>query len=353
MPTYEGIKENLEELRSQLAAQLASILLVASVFFMWIDFADIKFPTMKLFLWGLLLVVSLSVRSLLEKHTRLARHLLVWGSAFVLGLSYLYYQQVWLPFLPLPLLILYSLLVNRSQFIIGAAFLIEFFVLDNNYGYDYPYLVLFVSLLAGILIAWSVQRVLFTALDWAWTSQRRADELLHLARDRQGELNQTLKSLELSYELQKKTQQQLYLARQQAEEARQTKERFAANISHELRTPLSLILGFSEIMYLSPEVYGDYAWPASLQRDVYHIYRNSRHLMEMIDDILDLSRFDIPEFTLNKETTALTELVQAAAEIAADLFRAKNVNLVLDIESDLPDLEIDRTRIRQVLLNLL
>jgi signal transduction histidine kinase/CheY-like chemotaxis protein len=352
-PSYEGIKENLEELRSQLTSQLSYILLGASVFFIWIDFADINFPTPQLYLWGLLLAVSLGVRGLLEQTPKYARYLLVWGSALVLGLSLTFYQHAWIPFLILPLLILYALLANGSQVLIGLGFLVEVFVLAYKYGYDYPNLILFIGIFAGIMTAWSVQRVLFTALDWAWTSQRRADELLHLARDRQGELNQTLKSLELSYDLQKKTQQQLYLARQQAEEARQTKERFAANISHELRTPLSLILGFSEIMYLSPEVYGDNSWPPALQRDIYHIYRNSRHLMGMIDDILDLSRFDIPEFTLNKESTSIADLIRGVSEIASDLFRAKDVELVLEIEDGLPNLEIDRTRIRQVFLNLL
>ena len=49
------------------------------------------------------------------------------------------------------------------------------------------------------------------------------------------------------------------------------KEMFAANISHELRTPLNLILGFSELMYKSPEIYGDLAWPPTLRRDVYQV----------------------------------------------------------------------------------
>ena len=116
---------------------------------------------------------------------------------------------------------------------------------------------------------------------------------------------------------------------------------------------LSLILGFSEVIYLSPEVYGDVQWPPTLRRDVYQIYRSSRHLLEMIDDILDLSRFEMVGFTLNREPTPLEPLLRETAEIAGDLFRSSPVRLEVVIPKDLPMLEIDRTRVRQVLLNLL
>jgi signal transduction histidine kinase/DNA-binding response OmpR family regulator len=212
---------------------------------------------------------------------------------------------------------------------------------------------LFIALVAGVILAWLIVGTLYTALRWAWSSRQRADDLLELARDRQGELNRTLKSLELAHDLQRRTQRELYFARKRADDARRMKEQFAANISHELRTPLNLILGFSEVMYLSPEVYGAISWPPLLRRDVYHIYRSSRHLLDMIDDILDLSRFDMAEFTLNREPTPLEPLLRNTVEIAQDLFRAKPVELELEIADDLPTLEVDRTRIRQVLLNVL
>ncbi len=75
--------------------------------------------------------------------------------------------------------------------------------------------------------------------------------------------------------------------------------------------------------------------------------------MEMIDDILDLSRFEMAGFTLSKEPTPLEQLLRGAAEIAQDLFRGRPVSLEVDIAPDLPTLEIDRTRIRQVVLNML
>jgi CheY-like chemotaxis protein len=131
------------------------------------------------------------------------------------------------------------------------------------------------------------------------------------------------------------------------------KEQFAANVSHELRTPLNIILGFSEVMYLSPEVYGDVDWPPILRRDVYQIYNGSRHLLKMIDDVLELSRFEMVGFTLNREPTRLEPLLRDTVEIVEKLFRGRPVCLEVKVAQGLPVLEIDLTRIRQVLLNLL
>jgi signal transduction histidine kinase len=102
---------------------------------------------------------------------------------------------------------------------------------------------------------------------------QRANQLLGLVGDQQLELKRTVKSLEQVNTLQRRTQQELVLARQRAEEAQRITEQFAANISHELRTPLNLILGFSEMMQPSPEVYGDMVWPPKLRQAVYQIYR--------------------------------------------------------------------------------
>jgi signal transduction histidine kinase/CheY-like chemotaxis protein len=182
---------------------------------------------------------------------------------------------------------------------------------------------------------------------------QRASDLLDMVRDNKAELERTVKSLNHATTLQRRTQRELIFARKQAEKARRITEQFAANISHELRTPLNIILGFSEMMQLSPEVYGEMRWPPKLRRAVYQIYRSSRHLLDMINDILDLSRYEIVGFALNYELTALLPLIQDTTEIVEDFFRNHQVCLEVEVAEDLPTLEIDRTRIRQVLLNLL
>ena len=107
------------------------------------------------------------------------------------------------------------------------------------------------------------------------------------------------------------------------------------------------------MIYLSPEIYQNQSWSPALLRDVHHIYRNSKHLSEMIDDILMLSRFNLAEFTLNKEYTDLQELIDNVTAIASTLFTKTNVQFIIDIPEELPAIEIDRTRIRQTILNLL
>ncbi len=204
-----------------------------------------------------------------------------------------------------------------------------------------------------MVIAWLTIRALYTALDWLSKTQRRAEQLLDVTRSQQAELRSAVKSLQITNEARLQAERELLIANKQARESQRMKEQFAANISHEFRTPLSIILGFSEVMYLSPEVYGSLAWPPKLYRDVSQIYRNSRHLMSMIDDILDLSHFEMTGFTLNKEPTDVEPLLQESLSMVADLFRNDAVTLRSEIEPDLPLLELDRTRMRQVFLNLL
>ena len=202
-------------------------------------------------------------------------------------------------------------------------------------------------------MGWLSSRGLYTVLDWAWSSQQRANQLLEELRDRRGELNRTLVALTEANRRLKRTGRELALARQRADEARRLKEQFAANISHELRTPLNLILGFSEMMYLSPDVYGEMEWPSTLRRDVHQIYRSSRQLMDLINDVLDLSRIDAVRMPIHSEPSDLAEIIREAVETASDLFRGRVLDVRVEMPPELPPLNLDRTRIRQVLLNLL
>src|SRR5262249_19228822 len=184
--------------------------------------------------------------------------------------------------------------------------------------------------------SWLSAYTLFTAIHWYRAMQVRGQKLLEETRDHRAELSQTLKSLEVAYETQKHIQLELIWARKQAENSRRLKEQFAANISHELRTPLNLILGFSDMMYRSPEVYGDMAWPPLLRRDVHEIYRSSQHLLALIDDILDLSRFEMTGFNLALEAVPLEPLLQETIEIARSLVRGRPVSLKLEVSPNLP-----------------
>ncbi len=348
-----GSRVFLEDLRSQLTDRLAIFLMASSALLLWLSMIQRPFLLVFFALLAALLTLGIATRSLLSSSPVAARHLLVWGLCAGLVIAMYLFPDTWLPFIGLPLTFVGALLVSGGGLatagIVAAAAVWLATTLER--AYTTPGIV--IVLAVAVVVAWLAVRTVYTALEWAYTMQQRADGLLEVARDRQGELNRVLKSLDMANTLLRRTQGELVGARKHAEEAQLMKEQFAANISHELRTPLNLILGFSEVMYLSPETYGPMQWPPKLRRSVHQIYHNSRHLSQMIDDILDLSRFEIAGYTLNRETTPLSQLLMETVTMVSDMFAGSPVRLETDIPDNLPALILDRTRIRQVLLNLL
>jgi len=188
---------------------------------------------------------------------------------------------------------------------------------------------------------------------WSWRRHVDALRLAEELRDRQQQLNRTVKALDLAYRLLQRTNHELAIAQEEAEQARHLKEQFSASISHELRTPLNLILGFSEMMYMSPHVYGDVNWTEPLRRDVAQIYTASRHLSQLVDDVLDLSRLNAERMPLRKELSDLTQVIEEAVTTARDLIRGRPLTINVELDEHVPPLLLDATRIRQVVLNLL
>ncbi len=195
-------------------------------------------------------------------------------------------------------------------------------------------------------------RPLSASVQWSWTSYEEARRLLDEARDSRLRLNQTLADLadaNLQLTRLNKLAQTLRLA---AEEARQGKQQFVANVSHELRTPLNMIVGFSEMIIRAPEIYGS-ALPAALQADLSVIRRNSQHLASLIDDVLDLSQIEAGQMALTRERVDTNEIIADAVAAVRPLFKSKNLSLTVDAPVGLPSVFCDRTRIREVMLNLL
>ena len=209
-------------------------------------------------------------------------------------------------------------------------------------------------------VLWSVavaealsQRRLYTALHWAWDSQTRSTDLLHELRSRRAELARTLSALTEASRRLERTNRELIVARQAADEARAFKEHFVANVSHELRTPLNLIVGFGEMLYLSPELYDGVRWTPDLVSDLGEIYRASRHLQSLVNDVLDLSRIDVGRLPMFREMAHIRPVIDEVAETVRPLLQQRGLPLRVDCAEGLPQLLIDRTRVRQVLLNLL
>jgi len=139
-------------------------------------------------------------------------------------------------------------------------------------------------------------------------------------------------------------------ARHRAEEANLAKSRFLASMSHELRTPLNAILGFSEVM--SDEVLGPME-NASYKEYVGDIHRSGQHLLNLINEILDLSRIEAGRYDLNETNLALSDIAEDCIALVQLKARSKNIRIIESFEPNLPAIWADEKSIRQVMLNLL
>jgi len=139
-------------------------------------------------------------------------------------------------------------------------------------------------------------------------------------------------------------------ARRHAESANTAKSQFLAQMSHELRTPLNAILGFSEVM--KNEVFGPHAVP-QYKEYANDIHVSGQHLLNLINEVLDLSRIEAGRYELNEEAISLAAVVEDCHRLLK--LRAQNRNIAIHqaFEPDLPRLWADERAIRQVCLNLL
>ena len=141
----------------------------------------------------------------------------------------------------------------------------------------------------------------------------------------------------------------LSAAKDAAESANRAKSSFLANMSHELRTPLSAVIGYSEMMEEEVEDLGE----TGLLTDLGKIKSNARHLLSLINDVLDLSKIEANRMDTFAEGVQVATLVEEAAGTVGALVAQKGNELVVDVAPDAGAMHTDVVKLRQCLFNLL
>jgi signal transduction histidine kinase len=134
----------------------------------------------------------------------------------------------------------------------------------------------------------------------------------------------------------------------QLEVASQHKSQFLANMSHELRTPLNAILGYTELIL--DNIYGD--MPRRMREVLERVQSNGKHLLGLINDVLDLSKIEAGQLVLSLDDYSIEDVVHSVFTVVEPLATEKSLALKVDLPNDLPAAHGDERRLTQVLLNL-
>ncbi|MFN5855445.1 MAG: ATP-binding protein [Pseudanabaenaceae cyanobacterium] len=142
---------------------------------------------------------------------------------------------------------------------------------------------------------------------------------------------------------------EIVLARDQALEASRAKSTFVANMSHELRTPLNAILGYSEMLQEDAEELG----LTTLKEDLQKIHQAGRHLLELINDILDLSKIEAGKMELKPEKLDIRDVITDVVSTIHPLLTKNQNQIIVECPEDIGNIYADVIRLRQALFNLL
>jgi len=176
----------------------------------------------------------------------------------------------------------------------------------------------------------------------------RQAELLRLSEQQEIRAAQ----LEREIEIERLHKAELEVARDAAEQASRAKSRFLAHMSHELRTPLNAVIGYSELLIEDAERQG----LAQFQHDLHTIKNAGNHLLELISDILDLTKIEESQMPLHLSSFSIADLLKNSVEVIQQRTRRHKIQISVKISSkvtQMPPILADELKLKQILYNLL
>jgi signal transduction histidine kinase len=173
-------------------------------------------------------------------------------------------------------------------------------------------------------------------------NERLAGELSKLNENLENRIRTATEELE-------ERNRQLEWQRQELERAYRLKSQFLASMSHELRTPINALLGYTSLML--DHIYGELN--VRQEEALARMYTASQHLLELVNDILDLAKIEAGKMPVHVEPVDLADLIAELAETIEPMMRQKGLEYRVEVDPALPLLETDRTKVKQIILNLL
>ncbi len=147
----------------------------------------------------------------------------------------------------------------------------------------------------------------------------------------------------------KRAEEELRRAKTAAEEASRSKSQFLANMSHELRTPLNAIIGYSELLREEAEEMGEESFSGDLRK----IEKAGKHLLELINGVLDIAKIEAGKMELHVENFDIADMLREVANTISPVIQKKGNQLIVDAPPTLGTMRTDLTKVRQSLFNLL
>jgi signal transduction histidine kinase/CheY-like chemotaxis protein len=292
----------------------------------------------------------------------LKRRYVVAQSIWVLGLTIslalaimiLHVPEISFCFILVPFLAIVTMGLPIGLFTMVVVFILIYWLTISGNLYLLPadaWVILLGSVLTGF-VGWVSTNAFLNLTQTAVFSYDQARKNMEEARDQRVELRQVQEDLLRANRELSRFSERLQAMNQVAEESRRVKEEFVSKVSHELRTPLNMILGFCEMITQSPKIYGRKI-PPMLLADITAIQRNSQHLLGLVNDVLDLSQVEAGRMALSKQRFVLQDVLEEATSAVRPLYLSKGLYLEYEAQEKTFQINADKTRIREVILNLL